>query len=176
MSKILNTSIIALALAALMISCGGQPSVHRYYVEHENMAGFSSYILPSNLISFKDGEDIDEETLQALNDLNSLYVLRYQEEEDPSESGLAYYEDLRSCVDNGYKELVHMVTSEQEVQVVMDERSGEISEIVALIKQDDGFLMARVTGKIHLDELMKVMNKIDMNKLLTESNIDQSWI
>jgi len=166
----------AIVLAVVMISCSGHPSVHRFYVEHENSEGFSSFIIPSNIISFKDGADVDEETLEAVNDLNSLYILRYSLDEDPTASGENYYEELRSCIRNGYQEMMSMTTSDQEIKVVISEDAGEISEIVALIREDGGFTMARITGKIELDELMKIANKIDLNKLMTETNMVESLI
>jgi len=165
-----------MTLGSVLFACSESPSVHKYYVEHENESGFQSFIIPSNIISLKEDAELDENALEALNSLQSMYVLRYSAEDDPTENGEAYLIELEGCIDDRYNEMMSMQISEQKMKVVFHEESGVISEIIAVIEQEEDFTLARLTGEIQLDQLIKVINKVDLNKLMTESNIENTWM
>ena len=175
MSKRLILAVTVLGLV-FMASCSKVPSVHKYYVDHETTEGFRSFIVPSNLLSLKDSVSSDEETLKAMNDLKSLYVLMYSATDDPLDKGDIYLEELKSSMEGRYSEMFNMLSTNQNVKVVVNEDDGQISEIIALIEHDEGFAMARITGDIHLDQLIKVFNKIDISSLMKQANVENTWM
>ncbi len=168
---------IVLAAVTLMavawISCSTSPSVQRYIVDHENEAGFASFTVPADILQIQDGVDVDEESVEALNKLNNLVVLRYDISDGTPEQFESYLAELHTCLNpDRYEDVFMMNTGEMRVSLKIQKGNQErLSEIIALLEQGDSFLLARLTGEIEPDKLARLIRKIDYQAMMENEQL-----
>ncbi len=167
--------LIILAIAGIMSSCASNPSVERYFVDHENKDGFMSFTVPADVIQVKDGVEVDADVEDAINNLNSLIVLRYERSNEQPELFGEYLAELHACLNpDRYEDVFMMSTGGMRMYLKTAHRTDkkkELNELIGFIVQDESFVIARLTGKIEPDKLAKVIRKIDLQSMMENEQL-----
>lgn len=162
------------AIAAMVIqSCSTNPSVQRYIVDHENREGFSSFTVPADIIQIQDDAEVDDQSAKALNKLNNLVVLRFEKNEQQQEQYQEYLTELHTCLSpDRYEDIFMMNDGSMRFSLKIQRKdSDRLSEIIALVEQDESFLLARLTGEIEPDKLAGLIRKIDYQSMMENEQL-----
>ena len=170
-----TAKLIILALAGVMMSCSSNPSIERYFVDHENKEGFASFTVPADILKVKDAAQVDEDAVEALDKLNSLLVLRYEQSEMQPELFGEYLAELNACLNpERYEDIFTMSSGNMRMSLKIARSSSnekKLNELVGFIIQDSSFVIARLTGEIEPDKLAKLARNIDLNAMMENEEL-----
>lgn len=154
---------ISVACIALLMSCNSEPSLQKYFVDHQEDNDFLAVDLPSSLID-TDKVKLTDDEKEALNSIKKVNVLalplkgdvekRFEEEKSTIDKILSddKYETLMRFGSNGVKAVLKFQGEEDDIDEV----------IVFASHQEKGLALVRVLGdNMRPENMVKLMNAID---------------
>ncbi|MFS4483217.1 DUF4252 domain-containing protein [Hyunsoonleella sp. 2307UL5-6] len=160
---------LALFLNLVFISCNSEPSLQRYFVDHQEQPGFIAQDLPISMVEIDKTEftEAQQEAFKSVRRLNFLgfnvddtNTVNYEAELSNVRSILKQeqYKDLMEFSDKGRKILVKYIGDEEEAEeVVVFGSAGNMGFAVVRILGDDMspekmMTLAEVLNKANVDE------------------------
>ncbi|GAB1857368.1 DUF4252 domain-containing protein [Flavobacteriaceae bacterium MHTCC 0001] len=171
MGRTVKVFFIAL-IHCVLVSCNSEPSLQRYFVDHQEQSNFISQDIPLSMIDM-DKTNFTEVQHEAFNSVKRLNFLgfkinnnnkaNYTSELTKVKSILNQekYQDLMEFSDNGRKILVKYIGDDEEAD-----------EVVLLGSASDmGFAVLRILGNDMSPEKM-----VMLGEALRTSNVDKSQV
>ncbi|TBN04753.1 DUF4252 domain-containing protein [Hyunsoonleella flava] len=170
MKRTVKTFFITALLSVVLVSCNSEPSLQRYFVDHQEQPNFISQDLPVSMVKL-DKTNFTEEQNEAFNSVRRLNFLGfnindtnkdvYATELGKVKSILKQdkYQDLMEFSDKGRKILVKYIGDDDEADEVVLFGSAE----------DMGFAVVRILGSDMSPEKM-----VTLSEALKTSNLDET--
>ncbi|GGD23652.1 DUF4252 domain-containing protein [Hyunsoonleella pacifica] len=170
MKRTVKSFFIAALLSFILAGCNSEPSLQRYFVDHQEQPNFISQDLPVSMVKI-DKTNFTEAQKEAFNSVRRLNFLGfnindtnqevYATELDKVKSILQQdkYQDLMEFSDRGRKILVKYIGDDEDADEVVLFGSAK----------DMGFAVVRVLGSDMSPEKM-----IALGEALRTSNVDES--
>ncbi|KJD33272.1 hypothetical protein PW52_14615 [Tamlana sedimentorum] len=172
MKRTIRNLLLVVITAVFLTSCGNEPSLQQYYVNHQESVNFISQDFPLSMIEI-DKTDFTEEQMEAYESVKKLNFLgfksnatnaeMYNEEIAKVKTILANekYNDLMEFSDRGNKVVVKYLGKEDEADEV----------IVFGSSKETGFGLVRVLGNdMSPEKMMTLINAFQ------KANIDEKQI
>lgn len=170
MKRAVKTSLILTLFSLVLMNCSSEPSLQRYFVDHQEQPNFISQDLPVSMVKI-DKTNFTEAQTEAFNSVRRLNFLGfnindtntaiYETELGKVKSILRQgkYQDLMEFSDNGRKILVKYIGDDEDADEVILFGSAK----------DMGFAVVRILGNDMSPEKM-----ITLGEALRTSNLDET--
>lgn len=96
----------------------------------------------------------DQETLDALKDIKSLYLMSSESEAEVIEMRAA----SKHIKKKNFEPLMTVRDGDDDIEFLIQEKDGVVSELIMLVDSDSNFLVMSLTGLIDLEKLSKLSN------------------
>ncbi len=170
MKRTVKIFYLIIALSVVLVSCKSEPSLQRYFVDHQEQPNFISQDLPVSMVkidktNFTEAQHEAFESVRRLNflgfNINDTNKDVYTAELSKVKSILKQekYQDLMEFSDKGRKILVKYIGDDEEADEVVLFGSAE----------DMGFAVVRILGSDMSPEKM-----VTLGEALKTSNVDET--
>ncbi|MGC6430949.1 MAG: DUF4252 domain-containing protein [Jejuia sp.] len=170
MYQYLKSFSLIVLFSFILVSCNSEPSLQRYFVDHQEQPNFISQDVPVSMVKI-DKTNFTEEQTEAFNSVRRLNFLGFNVNENNKDVYTTElntvksilkqekYQDLMEFSDKGRKILVKYIGDDEDADEVILFGSAE----------DMGFAVVRILGSDMSPEKM-----ITLSEALRNSNIDES--
>lgn len=110
----------------------------------------------------------DQETLDALKGIKSLYLMSTENKEE-ADKMRATAKHIRK---DNFEPLMTVKDGNDDIEFLIQEKDGTVSELLMLVDSDSNFLVMSLTGLIDLEKLSKLSN-IGVDGLQNLDKIDK---
>jgi len=144
-----------LIVLSVLISCKGEPSLQKYYVEHQDSDNFVSLDLPASLLNL--GDNVSNETKETMQSIKKMNVLAFKLNDNNKEVFLSELKKVKSIIKNdSYSELIRVKHKKANIIVKFLGKEDAVKEFIVFASDNSkGFALARVLG-----------NQMDPEKIL----------
>jgi len=156
----------------MLMSCGQEPSLQKYFVQHQEDEGFMHLDVSTNML-FNNLNNIPEEDREKLRAFRKINVLALPINGKNDKQYQKEKEKVLSIFQQGkYKLLIKMKYSQANFQLYYLGQPENIEEIIIMAYSDEkGFTIARVLGnQLSADVLVETINSAKYGDL--EMNFD----
>jgi hypothetical protein len=161
-------SLSVLLVFSLIIACGNDRSIQKYYVENQEDTDFLALDVPTSL--FTNSETLEDEQKQTLESIKKINVLALKKETDPVkfEAEKQKLDDIFS--DDKYQLLMKYGGSGRKAALYFIGEEDAIDELIVYGYDDSqGLGIARVLGEdMNPDKIMKMMKSLDKEDIDTK--------
>lgn len=165
--------------AILTIQVSAQNAVKKYFPQHLDNQEATVVQVSGKLFQYAAHfvpQDIDddvpvESAKEMLSNIQSFMLVKVDSLADSRKE----YRLGVNKLEGQYEELIRVSDKENNVSVMIDESNDIIHEIVAVISTDNEFVVAALTGELKMDEIQKLLSKIEsekMGEILDKTDID----
>ena len=136
----------AIVIVSLMLSCKGEPSMQKYYVEHQDNDNFISLDLPASMVSL--GDNVSVETKETMQSIKKLNVLAFKLNDNNKEDYLSEVKKVKSILKSDtYGELIRVKHKKANIIVKFLGDEDAVNEFIVFASDNSkGFALARVLG------------------------------
>jgi len=169
MKKINNYLALVLVTLVVMISCKGEPSLQKYYVDNRDNDNFISLDVPASMIDL--GEDVSVETKETLQSIKKLNVLAFKLTDSNGDAFASELKKVKSILkDDRYSELIRMKHKNAHIMVKFLGKDDAVNEFILFASDNSkGFALARVLGNQMDPEKIIKMSK-DLKNIDTDGD------
>ena len=135
--------------------------VNEVFNKYANQKGYTTVNITGDFFKMMANTDSKDENLQNLSrSLSEVRILAQDDKNagEPLDFHKLVYDKLNK---NAYKELMTVKQSDQNVNMLVKENNGLISEFLMIVGGDDNVLIS-IKGNIKLSELADMANSFDM--------------
>jgi len=156
-----------LIVLSVLISCKGEPSLQKYYVEHQDSDNFISLDLPASMVNF--GDNVSTETKETMQSIKKLNVLAFKLNDNNKEAYLSELKKVKLILkSDSYSELIRVKHKKANIIVKFLGKEDAVREFIVFASDNNkGFALARVLG-----------NQMDPEKIIKMTkdlkNIDEN--
>ena len=167
MKKISIYITSVLIVLSVLISCKGEPSLQKYYVDHQDSDNFISLDLPASMMSL--GDNVSAETKETMQSIKKLNVLAFKLNDNNKEAYLSELKKVKLILKNdSYSELIRVKHKKANIIVKFLGKEDAVKEFIVFASDNSkGFALARVLG-----DQMDPEKIIKMTKDLQNMNAD----
>lgn len=170
MKRTVKIFYLIITLSVVLVSCNSEPSLQRYFVDHQEQPNFISQDLPVSMVKI-DKTNFTEEQNEAFESVRRLNFLGFNINDTNKDVYTAEldkvklilkqekYQDLMEFSDKGRKILVKYIGDDEEADEVVLFGSAE----------DMGFAVVRILGSDMSPEKM-----VTLGEALKTSNVDET--
>lgn len=170
MKRTVKIFYLIITLSVVLVSCKSEPSLQRYFVDHQEQPNFISQDLPVSMVKI-DKTNFTEEQNEAFESVRRLNFLGFNINDTNKDVYTAEldkvklilkqekYQDLMEFSDKGRKILVKYIGDDEEADEVVLFGSAE----------DMGFAVVRILGSDMSPEKM-----VTLGEALKTSNVDET--
>lgn len=170
MKRTVKIFYLIITLSIVLVSCNSEPSLQRYFVDHQEQPNFISQDLPVSMVKI-DKTNFTEEQNEAFESVRRLNFLGFNINDTNKDVYTAEldkvklilkqekYQDLMEFSDKGRKILVKYIGDDEEADEVVLFGSAE----------DMGFAVVRILGSDMSPEKM-----VTLGEALKTSNVDET--
>ena len=169
MKKINNYLALVLATLVVMISCKGEPSLQKYYVDNQDNDNFISLDVPSSMIDL--GDNVSDETKETIQTIKKLNVLAFKLTDSNKDAYASELKKVKSILkDDSYSELIRMKHKNAHIMVKFLGKDDAVNEFILFASDNSkGFALARVLGNQMDPEKIIKMSK-DLKNIDTDGD------
>ncbi|MBN8641681.1 MAG: DUF4252 domain-containing protein [Flavobacteriales bacterium] len=159
---------LAIAASLLLVSCNGEPTLQKFFVENSEKKDFIALDLSSNILRL-DESSLTSEQKQALNAFDKVNIIAFKSTDKNQKEYQVEKDKLNAILkDKEYQQLIKVGSGSQGASISFVGTEDKIDEFILYAnKKENGFAVIRVTG----DE-MNPTHIMTMLSLLQKSNID----
>ncbi|MDY8138899.1 DUF4252 domain-containing protein [Aquimarina sp. 2201CG5-10] len=160
--------IIAIACVAILMSCNSEPSLQKYFVDHQDDAEFIAVDVASSLLD-KDKMDLTDGEKEALKSIKKVNFLALPLKNSSS----AKFNEESTAIDKilsseKYETLMRFGSDGTKAVLKYQGNDNEIDEVIVFATdQEKGLLLARLLGDNmkpeNMAQLAKAIDKGDLN-------------
>jgi len=169
MSNQNNKTMKKLALSLLVVlvpifAIGQNTAVEKLFDKYGGKDGFTTVTINKGLFKMVAQLDEDDEDLQALSGMETIKILAV--EEDGGVSGVNFYKEVKSQLnDADYEELMTVNSSDADVVFLANQDGDVIKELILLVggKGDDNALIY-IAGKIRMKDVSKIASSMGIEE------------
>jgi len=157
------TSVLVVLM--VLISCKGEPSLQKYYVDNQDNDNFISLDVSASMVDL--GDSVSDETKETMQTIKKLNVLAFKLTDGNKEAFASELKKVKSILKNDrYNELIRMKHKNAHIMVKFLGKDDAVNEFILFASDNNkGFALARVLG-----------NQMDPEKIIKMSkdlkNID----
>ncbi|GAL67535.1 DUF4252 domain-containing protein [Jejuia pallidilutea] len=157
-------------LSLILVSCNSEPSLQRYFVDHQEMPNFISQDIPVSMVKV-DKTNFTEAQHEAFNSVRRLNFLGF----NINETNTAIYTDelekVKTILKQGkYQDLMEFSDKGRKILVKYIGDDDEADEVVVFGSANDmGFAVVRILGDDMSPEKM-----VALAQALNNANLDES--
>ncbi len=107
--------------------------------------------------------DEDPEVGEVINNISSLSILVYDNEDKAPRSRALYDEAFSSLVNNSFEELMTVKDGSDNVRFMIRENGNLIEQLLLLVGSEDEFVMIDISGNIDLEQISKLSKSMDVD-------------
>ena len=139
--------------------------ITKYFSDYERRDDFTTIIITSKMFELiaqiPESED-EEDVMNVIRKLNGLKILTSSEYPERAELSR---KAVKIISDKGFEELMIIKEGDEEIQFLIHEKDGHISEFVMLIAEDeDGdFFLMSMTGNLDLKDISRLSKTLDID-------------
>lgn len=170
MKRIVTFLSIIISFGLLLVSCNSEPSLQRYFVDHQELPNFMSQDVPISMLKV-DEASFTAAQQEAYKSVRRLNFLGFKN--DSTNTGLYTTElsKVRGILkQDKYQDLVEFSDKGKKVLVKYIGDDEEADEVIVLVSADDmGFALVRILGDHMSPEKM-----VTLAEALNNADIDES--
>ncbi|UKM64674.1 DUF4252 domain-containing protein [Flavobacteriaceae bacterium GSB9] len=172
MQRTVNYLIFTLFTAAILISCGNEGSLQRYYVDNQENKNFITQDFPLSMIEI-DKSDFTEAQKEAYESVNKLNFLGFKANQTNVEAYETELTKVKAILSNEkYNDLIEFNDKGNKIVVKYIGDDNEADEVVVFGNSKDlGFGIVRVLG-----DDMNPDKMITLIKAMQSADIDEKKI
>ncbi|MEW7278966.1 DUF4252 domain-containing protein [Aquimarina sp. 2201CG1-2-11] len=159
--------IVAIIGISLSISCNNDPSLQKYFIDHQNDANFISLDLPASLIR-TDAVNLNEEEKEALNSIHkvNLLLLPLKNEEMQNAYDKETNDISNILKSDTYETLIRFGSNDTKV-VLKSLGEENIDEVVVFATdQSKGLALVRILGdNMKPEKMIKLARSVEQGRL-----------
>jgi len=161
--KRLFYSCIAFVLLTGLISCESQKKISDIiYSRYNNQPGFTMMALPPNFVDNFINEDQKEEQ-ELLNQVRDFRIMVFDDEIE-GKDGRSVFEDVNNLLEKrNFEEMMSITKSGARVTVKIQQRKDLVREMHVLVRGEEKFFIASLTGRIDLNTISNAINEIEFD-------------
>jgi hypothetical protein len=146
-----------------LFSCESQKRISDIiYSRYSGQPGFTMVALPPNFVDNFVKEDQKEEK-ELLNQMRDLRVMIFEDKIEGKE-GKSVFDDVNNLLDKrNFEEMMSINKDGSRVTVKIQQRKDIVREMHVLVRGENKFFIASLTGRIDLNTISKAMNEINFN-------------
>lgn len=150
MKKISKYLASVLIVLTVLISCKGEPSLQKYYVDNQNNDNFISLDLPASMVNM--GDNVSKETKETMKTIKKLNVLAFKINENNKDAFQSEVKKVKEILKTDkYSELIRVKHKNANVIVKFLGEDDAVDEFILFASDNSkGFALARVLGN-HMD-------------------------
>ena len=146
-----------------LFACESQKKISDViYDKYNDQPGFSMIALPPNFVD-KFVDDSEKEQKKLLNQIRDLRVMTFDDEID-GKSGKSVFEEVDKMLNRrNFEELMNINKNGSQVTVQVRKNKDVVKEMHVIVKGEERFFIASLTGRIDLNTIDEAMNEIDFD-------------
>lgn len=155
--------LLSIVLVAALMSCNNEPSLQKYFVDHQGDKDFLAVDLPTSLVDTETAKLTPEEK-EAIESIKKVNVLAMPLKGDAKNR----YEDEKSAIDKilndeKYETLMRFGSDGTKAVLKFQGDENDIDEVVVFASNaEKGLALVRVLGdNMRPENMVKLMNAID---------------
>lgn len=156
--------IFVLIICGLTHLLNGQTDpVSIFFNRYAGEEGFTTVNLSAGMVKMLSKIDPHDKNLQDLSGVQEIKIL-VQEEKKGQFADLNFYEEIYNQLDkNLYKEMLVVKDNDENVNMLVREDNGVISEFLLIVTSPDENVLINIKGEIDLGKLDKLSDSININ-------------
>jgi len=156
----------------LLMSCNGEPSLQRYFVDHSEKKDFIALDVSSSILN-TDKTKLTAEQKTALQSFDKMNILAFKLNETNQAAYAAESQKVTQILkDKQYQELMKVGSGKDAASVSFVGDENNINEFVLFAKKkDNGFAVVRILGND-----MNPNNIINLISILKSSNVNMEQL
>ncbi|PQV47349.1 uncharacterized protein DUF4252 [Jejuia pallidilutea] len=157
-------------LSLILVSCNSEPSLQRYFVDHQEMPNFISQDIPVSMVKL-DKTNFTEAQHEAFNSVRRLNFLGFNINETNTAIYTVELEKVKTILKQGkYQDLMEFSDKGRKILVKYIGDDDEADEVVVFGSANDmGFAVVRILGDDMSPEKM-----VALAQALNNANLDES--
>lgn len=161
-------------LSTILVSCSSEPSLQRYFVDHQEQPNFISQDLPVSMVKI-DKTNFTDAQNEAFNSVRRLNFLGFNTNADNTENYEAEIIKVRSILkQEKYQDLIEFSDKGRKILVKYIGDEEEADEVVVFgSAKDMGFAVVRILGDDMSPEKMMTLAEALNNANLDESQMQE---
>lgn len=157
-------------LSLVLVSCNSEPSLQRYFVDHQEQPNFISQDLPVSMVKI-DKTNFTEEQNEAFNSVRRLNFLGFNINDTNKEVYDAELNTVKSILkQEKYQDLIEFSDKGRKILIKYIGDDEDADEVVLFGSAEDmGFAVVRILGSDMSPEKM-----VTLGEALRTSNLDET--
>lgn len=162
--------LVILIFGLTLVSCNNEPSLQRYFVDHQEQPNFISQDLPISMMKI-DKTDFTEEQNEAFNSVRRLNFLGFNINDTNKEVYATELDNLKTILkQDKYQDLMEFSDKGRKILVKYIGDDEDADEVVLFGSSEDmGFAVVRLLGSDMSPEKM-----VTLAESLNKANVDET--
>lgn len=153
MTRIIIVMLFTLVSNSLLAQ---SPAFVKFYDKYAANTSFTQVSVTSKMFSlFTEMEGTDEEEKQLMEVMGKLKGLKVLAADSIS-NGKKYFTEAAGAIKGTYEELMTVKNASEDIQFMIIESGGKISELLMLVGSDSKFFIMSLYGEIDLKQISKL--------------------
>ena len=169
MNNLRRAILAALSLIVLFAACSGEPKTFEEEVRqlYQGDKGFFFIKIPPALMSLALNVAGDSDMSRFFGDARQVGVMSFGEGFSSTEKPVIVSQLEELLVKYEYEELIRISDSEKLLSMKMKENNGKVTELVTIVSQQDGPVMAvTLSGQIDVEQVVMMAADFDFDMLM----------
>ena len=159
----MKSVIFVLIICVLTQLANGQTDpVSKVFNKYAGAEGFTTVNITGDMLKMLAKMDLQDEDIQTISKLEGIKILT-QEEKTAGYEDLNFYDEIYNQLDKAlYKELLIVRDQDENVNMLVREDNGIITEFLLIVSSDDENVLINIKGEIELSKLDELSGSIDL--------------
>lgn len=160
-------ALFLLAVGVFMGSCNNEPTLQKYFIEHQNDQDFISVDIPASILD-KESVALSADEKAALQSIKKVNFLAMPLKEGSKDRYSKETQTIQKILKNdAFETLARFSNNGAKVELKYQGEDDDVDEVIVFAsKKDSGFLIARVLGdNMRPEKMVKLVNSIEKEKL-----------
>jgi ACT domain-containing protein len=151
-----------------------QSPADRIFDKYSGKEGYTTVFISKYMFDlFSNIEPTDPEAKEMKEAISKLTGIKILASEKPDESVSFLKEMKKDISSGGYKELMVIKEGDQDVQFLVHEDNGKVSELLLIVSDKGENVLISIQGDIDMKNISKLANVMDIEGMDKLENIDK---
>jgi hypothetical protein len=152
----------------------GQSPADKIFDKYAGREGYTTVFISKYMFDlFSNIEPTDPDAEEMSEVISKLTGIRILATEQPDES-VNFYKEMKKEISSGsYKELMVVKEQDQDVQFLVHENGGKISELLLIVSGQGENVLMSIQGDIDMKNIAKIANIMDIESIAEPEKINK---
>ena len=166
--------LFTLVVLLTVIVAKGQSPADKIFDKYAGREGYTTVFISKYMFDlFSNIESTDPDAEEMSEVISKLTGIKILAAEQPDES-VNFYKEMKKEISSGaYKELMIIKEQDQDVQFLVNESEGKITELLLIVSGQGENVLMSIQGDIDMKNIAKLANIMDIEGMDELENIDK---